>query len=61
MFNMVFNDDAISPIRSQRRPSRCPGRTSVLRAYLDDCFEGEYEKLQEGYAIDPGDPGIYRR
>ncbi|MCR2806295.1 endo-1,4-beta-xylanase [Paenibacillus soyae] len=36
-----------------------PDRFILGHSYLDDFFEGEYEKLQDDYAIDLGDLGIY--
>lgn len=36
-----------------------PNRFILGHSYLDDFFEGEYEKLQDNYAIDLGDLGIY--
>ncbi|THF74317.1 endo-1,4-beta-xylanase [Cohnella fermenti] len=36
-----------------------PNRFILGHSYLDDFFEGEYEKLQDGYAIDLGDLGTY--
>ncbi len=36
-----------------------PNRFILGHSYLDDFFEGEYEKLQDDYAIDLGDLGIY--
>ncbi|MEK4249409.1 endo-1,4-beta-xylanase [Paenibacillus sp. FSL W7-1287] len=38
-----------------------PDRFILGHSYLDDYFEGEYEKLQDGYEIDLGDLGIYKR
>lgn len=36
-----------------------PNRFILGHSYLDDFFEGEYEKLQDGYKIDLGDLGYY--
>ncbi|WP_159887573.1 endo-1,4-beta-xylanase [Paenibacillus puerhi] len=36
-----------------------PDRFILGHSYLDDFFAGEYEKLQDSYAIDLGDLGIY--
>ncbi|WP_162848608.1 endo-1,4-beta-xylanase [Paenibacillus nanensis] len=36
-----------------------PNRFILGHSYLDDFFEGEYEKLQDGYKIDLGDLGFY--
>ncbi|CAH1202214.1 hypothetical protein PAECIP111891_02055 [Paenibacillus allorhizoplanae] len=36
-----------------------PDRFVLGHSYLDDFFVGEYEKLQNSYAIDLGDLGIY--
>lgn len=36
-----------------------PNRFILGHSYLDEYFEGEYEKLQDGYNIDLGDLGIY--
>ena len=36
-----------------------PDRYVLGHSYLDDYFEGEYGKLQDGYEIDLGDLGIY--
>ncbi|MCY9659868.1 endo-1,4-beta-xylanase [Paenibacillus chondroitinus] len=36
-----------------------PDRFVLGHSYLDDFFDGEYEKLQNSYAIDLGDLGIY--
>lgn len=38
-----------------------PDRFILGHSYLDDYFESEYEKLQDGYKIDLGDLGIYTR
>ena len=38
-----------------------PDRFILGHSYLDGFFEGEYEKLQDGYAIDLGDLGTYTR
>ncbi|WIV21151.1 endo-1,4-beta-xylanase [Paenibacillus polygoni] len=38
-----------------------PDRFILGHSYLDDYFEGEYEKLQDSYEIDLGDLGIYTR
>ena len=36
-----------------------PNRFILGHSYLDEFFEGEYEKLQDSYSIDLGDLGIY--
>ena len=36
-----------------------PDRFIKGHSYLDEYFDGEYEKLQDGYAIDLGDLGTY--
>jgi GH35 family endo-1,4-beta-xylanase len=36
-----------------------PNRFMLGHSYLDDFFAGEYEKIQDDYAIDLGDLGIY--
>jgi GH35 family endo-1,4-beta-xylanase len=38
-----------------------PDRFVLGHSYLDEFFEGEYEKLQDGYEIDLGDLGTYTR
>jgi hypothetical protein len=38
-----------------------PDRFILGHSYLDEFFEGEYEKLQDGYAIDLDDLGVYVR
>lgn len=38
-----------------------PDRFILGHSYLDDYFEGEYEKIQDGYQIDRGDLGTYAR
>jgi O-glycosyl hydrolase/GH35 family endo-1,4-beta-xylanase len=38
-----------------------PDRFILGHSYLDSFFAGENEKLQDGYAIDLGDLGVYRR
>ncbi|MFY1673531.1 endo-1,4-beta-xylanase [Plantactinospora sp. WMMB334] len=38
-----------------------PDRFILGHSYLDDYFEGEYEKIQDGYQIDLGDLGTYTR
>jgi GH35 family endo-1,4-beta-xylanase len=38
-----------------------PNRYVLGHSYLDDFFAGEYDKLQDGYEIDLGDLGIYKR
>ncbi len=38
-----------------------PDRFILGHSYLDSYFEGEYEKLQDGYEIDLGDLGVYQR
>jgi GH35 family endo-1,4-beta-xylanase len=38
-----------------------PNRFVLGHSYLDDYFNGEYEKLQDGYKIDLGDLGMYTR
>lgn len=38
-----------------------PNRYVLGHSYLDTFFDGEYEKLQDGYEIDLGDLGIYKR
>jgi GH35 family endo-1,4-beta-xylanase len=38
-----------------------PDRFIQGHSYLDEFFEGEYEKLQNGYEIDLGDLGTYTR
>ncbi|MDG4832510.1 endo-1,4-beta-xylanase [Solwaraspora sp. WMMD1047] len=38
-----------------------PDRFILGHSYLDDYFEGEYEKIQDGYGIDLGDLGTFTR
>lgn len=38
-----------------------PDRFILGHSYLDSYFAGEYEKLRDGYVIDLGDLGTYRR
>jgi GH35 family endo-1,4-beta-xylanase len=38
-----------------------PDRFILGHSYLDDFFDGEYEKIQHGYQIDLGDLGTYTR
>jgi GH35 family endo-1,4-beta-xylanase len=38
-----------------------PNRYVLGHSYLDSYFSGEYDKLQDGYEIDLGDLGIYKR
>ena len=38
-----------------------PDRFILGHSYLDEYFEGEYEKVQDGYEIDLGDLGIFKR
>lgn len=38
-----------------------PDRFVLGHSYLEDYFEGEYEKLRDGYEIDLGDLGSYTR
>lgn len=38
-----------------------PDRFILGHSYLDEFFEGEYEKLEQGYVIDLGDLGTYTR
>jgi hypothetical protein len=38
-----------------------PRRFILGHSYLDSYFEGEYDKLQNGYEIDLGDLGTYTR
>ena len=38
-----------------------PNRYILGHSYLDSYFDGEYEKLQDGYEIDLRDLGIYKR
>jgi hypothetical protein len=38
-----------------------PNRYVLGHSYLDSFFDGEYQKLQDGYEIDLGDLGIYKR
>jgi hypothetical protein len=38
-----------------------PDRFILGHSYLDDFFEGEYEKLEDDYPIDLGDLGTYTR
>lgn len=38
-----------------------PDRFILGHSYLDGYFEGEYEKIQDGYQIDLGDLGTYTR
>jgi len=38
-----------------------PNRYVLGHSYLDSFYAGEYQKLQDGYEIDLGDLGIYKR
>lgn len=38
-----------------------PNRFILGHTYLDDFYNGEYEKIQDGYVIDLGDLGTYTR
>lgn len=38
-----------------------PDRFILGHTYLDEFFEGEYEKIKDGYEIDLGDLGVYVR